>query len=54
MFESEPALPTDRIAEALSGQRRWFKRKSAKALNRLQAILEENEDRGARATVGGV
>jgi hypothetical protein len=54
MFESEPALPTDRIAEALSGQRRWFKRKAAKAMNRLQAILEENEDRGARATVGGV
>jgi uncharacterized protein YndB with AHSA1/START domain len=54
MFESEPALPTDRIAESLSGQRRWFKRKAAKALNRLQAILEENEDRGARATVGGV
>lgn len=54
MFESEPALPTDRIAEALSGQRRWFKRKAAKAMTRLQAILEENEDRGARATVGGV
>jgi uncharacterized protein YndB with AHSA1/START domain len=54
MFESEPALPTDRIVEALSGQRRWFKRKAAKAMSRLQAILEENEDRGARATVGGV
>ena len=54
MIESEPALPTDRIVEALSGQRRWFKRKAAKAMNRLQAILEENEDRGARATVGGV
>lgn len=54
MFESEPALPTDRIVEALSGQRRWFKRKAGKALSRLQAILEENEDRGARATVGGV
>ena len=54
MIESEPALPTDRIVEALSGQRRWFKRKAAKAMTRLQAILEENEDRGARATVGGV
>jgi hypothetical protein len=54
MIESEPALPTDRIVEALSGQRRWFKRKAAKAMSRLQAILEENEDRGARATVGGV
>lgn len=54
MFESEPALPTDRIVEALSGQRRWFKRKARRSLARLQAILEENEDRGARATVAGV
>jgi uncharacterized protein YndB with AHSA1/START domain len=54
MIESEPALPTDRIVEALSGQRGWFKRKLRKAMSRLQAILEENEDRGARATVGGV
>ena len=54
MLESEPALPTDRIMEALSGQRGWFKRKLRKAMSRLQAILEENEDRGARATVAGV
>ena len=54
MIESEPAMPTDRIVEALSGQRRWFKRKAGKAMSRLQSILEENEDRGARATVGGV
>jgi uncharacterized protein YndB with AHSA1/START domain len=54
LFESEPALPTDRIVEALSGQRGWFKRKVRKSLQRLQAILEENEDRGARATVAGV
>jgi uncharacterized protein YndB with AHSA1/START domain len=54
MIESEPALPTDRIVEALSGQRGWFKRKLRKAMSRLQAILEENEDRGARATVAGV
>jgi uncharacterized protein YndB with AHSA1/START domain len=54
MIESEPAMPTDRLVEALSGQRRWFKRKARKAMSRLQAILEENEDRGARATVGGV
>ena len=54
MFESEPALPTDRIVEALSGQRLWFKRKVRKAMHRLQAILEENEDRGARATVAGL
>jgi uncharacterized protein YndB with AHSA1/START domain len=54
MIESEPVFPTDRIVEALSGQRGWFKRKLRKALSRLQAILEENEDRGRRATVAGV
>ena len=51
--ETEPALLTDRIMEAL-GKRRWFKRGARKALRRLQSILEENEDRGARATVGGL
>jgi uncharacterized protein YndB with AHSA1/START domain len=54
MIESEPVFPTDRLVETLSGQRGWFKRKVRKALLRLQSILEENEDRGARATVGGV
>ena len=54
MFESEPLLPTDRIVEMLSGQRRWFKRKLRKAMKRLQSILEENEDRGKRATVVGL
>jgi uncharacterized protein YndB with AHSA1/START domain len=51
--ETEPALPTDRFVEAF-GTRRFFRRGGRKALNRLQAILEENEDRGARATVGGL
>jgi uncharacterized protein YndB with AHSA1/START domain len=54
MVESEPPLPTDRLMETLSGQRGWVKRKSRKALRRLQAILEENQDRGARATVAGI
>jgi Polyketide cyclase / dehydrase and lipid transport len=54
MVESEPALPTDRLVEALSGRRAWFRRKTRKALRRLQSILEENEDRGARATVAGL
>ena len=54
MIESEPALPTDRLIEALSGQRGWFKRQARKAMRRLQSILEENEDRGARATVAGL
>ena len=54
MIESEPALPTDRLMETLSRQRGWFKRKARKAMQRLQAILEEGEDRGARATVAGL
>jgi uncharacterized protein YndB with AHSA1/START domain len=54
MVESEPALPTDRLVEALSGQRAWFKRKVRRAMRRLQAILEEGEDRGPRATVAGL
>ena len=54
MIETEPFFPTDRLVEALTGQRGWFKRNVRKALRRLQAILEENEDRGARATVAGV
>jgi uncharacterized protein YndB with AHSA1/START domain len=51
MVESEPPLPTDRLMEAISRQHGWFKRKTRKAMQRLQAILEEDEDRGARATV---
>jgi uncharacterized protein YndB with AHSA1/START domain len=54
MVESEPALATDRLMETLSGQRGWMKRKSRKALQRLQSILEEDEDRGVRATVAGI
>ena len=54
MFESEPALPTDKFVESFSGQRRWFKRKLRKAMRRLQAILEEDKDRGARARVVGL
>jgi uncharacterized protein YndB with AHSA1/START domain len=54
LFESEPAFPTDRIVETLSGQRRYFKRKARKALLRLQEILEEDRGRGARVTVAGL
>jgi uncharacterized protein YndB with AHSA1/START domain len=54
MVESEPALPSDRLIEAVSRQHGWFKRKVRKALSRLQAILEEDEGRGARATVSGL
>jgi uncharacterized protein YndB with AHSA1/START domain len=54
MTETEPPLPTDKLLEKISGYRGWTKRNLRKALRRLQAILEENEDRGARATVAGV
>jgi uncharacterized protein YndB with AHSA1/START domain len=52
--ETEPALITDRIMEGLLLKRGWTKRKLAKALSRLQAILEEDLDRGRRVTVGGL
>ena len=51
--ETEPALPSDRIMEIL-GNRAWFRRKAAKAMRRLRAILEDGRDRGTRATVAGL
>jgi len=56
--ESAPKLPTDRFIEAVTARRAWYKRNLNKALGRLQGILEDNDeqeaDRGARATVGGL
>jgi uncharacterized protein YndB with AHSA1/START domain len=52
--ESEPALPTDKFIEAVTRRRGWYKRGLGKSLRRLQSILEEGLDRGARATVGGL
>ena len=52
--EIEPQLRTDRIMEAVGGKRRFFKRGGRRALQRLQSILEEDHDRGKRATVAGV
>jgi uncharacterized protein YndB with AHSA1/START domain len=54
MTETEPALLTDKFVEAATGYRGWMKRNLSKAVRRLQSILEENEDRGPRATVAGV
>jgi uncharacterized protein YndB with AHSA1/START domain len=54
VYETEPPLPTDRFIEAVSGRRGWFRRNGNRALRRLQGILEENRDRGARATVAGL
>ena len=49
------AAAADRPASSrqLSGRRGWFRRNAARALRRLRSILEENRDRGARATVAG-
>jgi uncharacterized protein YndB with AHSA1/START domain len=52
--ESEPALPTDKLMETLTRRRGWFRRGMKRSLRRLQSILEEDHDRGARATVGGL
>jgi uncharacterized protein YndB with AHSA1/START domain len=54
LYETEPALRTDRFIEAVSGRRGWFRRNARKALLRLQSILEEDRDRGARATIAGL
>jgi len=54
VYETEPPLASDRFIEAISGRRGWFRRNSSKALRRLQGILEENRDRGARATIAGL
>jgi uncharacterized protein YndB with AHSA1/START domain len=54
MTETVPALPTDRFIEGITGFRGWMKRNVNKGLSRLQGILEEDVDRGRRATVAGV
>jgi hypothetical protein len=54
MTEIDAPLPTDRAFEALAGTRRFFRRGARRALKRLQSILEENRDRGARATIAGL
>jgi uncharacterized protein YndB with AHSA1/START domain len=51
-FTTQPGKPSDRIVESL-GLRRWFKRKSKKAMRRLRSILEDGEGRGQRATIAG-
>ncbi len=49
-LETLPALPSDRVLEAVGG-RAWTRRQAAKALRRLRSILEEDRDRGHRASV---
>jgi uncharacterized protein YndB with AHSA1/START domain len=54
IYETEPPLRTDRFIESVTRRRVWFRRGAGKALRRLQSILEEDRDRGARATIGGL
>jgi uncharacterized protein YndB with AHSA1/START domain len=51
-LESVPALPSDRLMELIVG-RAWNRRQAAKAMRRLRTILEENRDRGRRASIAG-
>jgi hypothetical protein len=49
-LETETTLLADRLMDSLGG-RSWTKRQLNKAMRRLRTILEENRDRGRRATV---
>ena len=51
-LQTDPQLPTDKFLESF-GARGWMKRKLKKAMRRLQSILEEDRDRGARPTIAG-
>jgi len=50
--QTMPATISDRLLESLGG-RAWLKRKTARAIRRLRAILEGEEARGNRVTVAG-
>ena len=49
--ETQPVLPSDRLMEAIG--RPWFRRGARRGLGRLRSILEDDRDRGARATIAG-
>lgn len=52
-IESQPALPTDRAMEIVLGARSFARSRHKRALRRLRSILEEDRERGARATISG-
>ena len=54
LWETDPPLPSDRLIETISRRKRWFRRGARKALKRLRSIMEEDRQRGARATVAGL
>ncbi len=49
-FETVPVLPSDHLLELVGG-RGWTKRRAARALRRLRAILEEDRQRGKRVMI---
>ena len=49
-FETEPALPTDRLMEAFGGAF-WTRRQVRRAIRRMRLVLEEGRDRGRRPSV---
>lgn len=49
-FESEPALPTDRLMETAGGAL-WARRQVSRAIHRLRVVLEEGRERGRRPSV---
>jgi uncharacterized protein YndB with AHSA1/START domain len=51
-LETLPVMPSDRLMEAFGG-RAWSKHQASRAMRRLRSILEDNRDRGKRATVAG-
>ncbi|MDQ6815901.1 MAG: SRPBCC family protein [Actinomycetota bacterium] len=51
-LETDPVMPSDKLMEALGG-RAWNRRQAAKAMRRLRSILEDDRDRGRKASVAG-
>ena len=51
-WETVPVKISDRIMEKVAG-RGWWKRRMNRGLKRLRLILEEDRERGNRATVAG-
>jgi uncharacterized protein YndB with AHSA1/START domain len=50
--ESEPKMASDRFLESF-GARGFVKRKNTRAMKRLRSILEDDYDRGTRASISG-
>jgi uncharacterized protein YndB with AHSA1/START domain len=50
-WESEPRFPSDRLIERIGSG--TLRRGTGRALRRLRSILEEDHDRGMRATIAG-